>query len=162
MKQYIKFAILLSVIFQQAANATCEKSDVAKTAKEIFTNHRDFFSVDPVTIKSLLAPELFAVLADEYSCTSQGELCAIEADPWLDAQDGDIAEPIRFTVTNQGALTASVEMNYLFVLSETQKENKTVTLQLKKEQSDSCWLLDDFVTPQNKSFKKIVKQWHSR
>jgi hypothetical protein len=67
MKKYISFAILFIVIFQQAANATCEKSDAAKSAEEIFTNHRDFFSVDPVAIKSLLAPALFAVLADEYS-----------------------------------------------------------------------------------------------
>lgn len=154
-----RFSILILVFFKNLAYAECESTNVEKLAKIFFTSHRDFHYIDPLKIKHLLTPEFFIILENEYKCISQGELCAIEADPWLSAQDGEIAEPIRFHITSQTSLTASVEMNYLFSLSKTQKVNQTVTFEFQKVNNGSCWLLADFITPKEGSLKKYIQTW---
>src|SRR5690606_12661966 len=103
---------------------------------------------------SLLTTEFAEVLTKEYNCIAQGELCAIEADPWTGAQDGEIKEPISFTQTGKTDLSLMVSMSYLYVLSESQQQNQRVSMTFKKVQPDSCWLLSDFITPDNTSLKK--------
>lgn len=159
MKLHYRFAILILAFLQNTAYAGCENANVERLAKDFFTSHRNFYYAEPSEVKSLLTPEFYTTLENEYKCKSQGELCAIEADPWLSAQDGTIAEPISFSITKQTALNASVKMNYLFVLSKTQKENRAVTFQFLKISNGSCWLLEDFITPKEGSLKKYIQTW---
>jgi hypothetical protein len=157
----LHYGLVLSILgsFQGTAYAGCENANVEQLAKDFFSSHRNFYYVEPLEVKSLLTSEFYTILENEYNCKSEGELCAIEADPWLSAQDGAIAEPISFSITKQAALNASVKMNYLFVLSKTQKENRAVTFQYVKNSSGSCWLLADFITPKEGSLKKYIQTW---
>ncbi|GGY85645.1 hypothetical protein GCM10011613_33140 [Cellvibrio zantedeschiae] len=161
MKLLYRFALLILAFFQSIAYAGCENSSVEKFARDFFTFHRDFYYSEPSKVKNLLSPEFYNILENEYKCKSKGELCAIETDPWVSAQDGEIVEPISFIITSQAALSASVKVNYLFVLSKRQKENRAVTLQLLKLNNSSCWLLADLITPKEGSLKKYVQAWQS-
>jgi hypothetical protein len=161
MKSHYKFSLFILALFQNLAYAECESANVEKLAKSFFTFHRDFHNAEPLEVKSLVTPEFFTVLENEYKCKSKGELCAMEADPWLSAQDGEIEEPISFSITSESELNASVKMNYLFVLSKTQKKNQAVIFQFQKINNNSCWLLADFITPKEGSLKKQLQNWQS-
>ena len=162
MKLHYRLALLIFVFFQSTAHAECKGSSVEKLAKDFFTSHRNFSSAGPLAVKDLLTPDFYTVLEREAECTSEGELCAIEADPWMSAQDGEIEEPISFSITNQTTLKASVKMDYIFVISKTQKESRSVTLQFLKINNDTCWLLEDFITPKDGSLKKNMQAWYSQ
>jgi hypothetical protein len=36
-----------------------------------------------------VTPALFKLLEKEWACVAAGQVCAVDADPWLAAQDGD-------------------------------------------------------------------------
>ncbi len=97
MKLHYGFILIILGFFQGTAYAGCENANVEQLAKDFFGSHRNFYYVEPLEVKSLLTPEFYTILENEYKCKSEGELCAIEADPWLSAQDGAIAAPITLT-----------------------------------------------------------------
>ena len=142
-----------------SAYASCAIDDPAATAQSFYTKHTEFSSQDPAAFKALLTPRFFAALDMEYKC-AQGQICAIEADPWTDAQDGTIAKPVAFATTSNADGKAAVSMTYTFVLDKAHRKQKHTTLLLQRKSASECWLLDDAKGPRGDSLVQTIEKWH--
>jgi hypothetical protein len=142
-----------------SAHAACETDDPAAVAKAFYAKHAQFTSEDPAKIKTIVTSRLFSVLDREYKC-AQGQICALEADPWTDAQDGDIGKPVEFATASKSDMQASVSMTYTFVLDKAHREKKHVTLQLERKSPTDCWLLGDLVGPRGESLVQAMEKWY--
>src|ERR1700759_3951911 len=69
--------------------------DPVAIAKSFYTKHAAFASENPDKLKPVITDRFFIALNKEYKC-AQGEICAIESDPWTDAQNGKICKPVEF------------------------------------------------------------------
>nr|WP_252376797.1 hypothetical protein [Aeromonas hydrophila] len=147
MKGYCGLSVLLLALLGSPVHAACDKGVALRLAKAFWNEHKDFYYADPAPLKALLTPDFFAVLSSEAACNADGEVCAIDADPWINAQDGEVSEPVSFTLANQQEQGVTVRMQYLFALSDTQKEPQTVSLHFQKSGDNRCYLMDDFIPP---------------
>lgn len=143
------------------SSKTCLGQSAISAAKAFFEQHRDFHYENPTKIVDLITPKFYAALSTEYQCTKNGEICAIDADPWIAAQDGDISKPITFRLSSATTTTAIVRMNYIFSLSKTERTPQHVVFYLERKNQNACWLITDLITPQGKSLVKSIEDWHS-
>ena len=134
-------------------------SDPADAAKSFYSKHPNFYFDDPKTVSDLVAPRLLAALKLEYAC-AQGEICAVEAVPWTDAQDGDAAAPITFKALDQSVTHALVDMRYTFVMSASERRPQRVQLKFERSDPSACWLLSDLVEPSGDSLLTQLEKWH--
>ena len=135
--------------------------DPAESARSFYANHIDFNFENPATIKDIVTPRLLSALEREYQCAN-GNICAIEAVPWTDAQDGDIGKPITFRTTENNEVLASVRMSYIFVLSKAEKRPQSVTLKFQRSSGSGCWLLSDLISPKGLSLVTHLEKWHKK
>lgn len=156
-------AIILTFVMaslpSHSAHAACAITDPAAAAKSFYFGHAEFSWKDPAAFKSLLTPRLFAALDIEYKC-SDGQECAIGADPWTDAQDGTVSKPIAFATTRNAGGKAAVVMTYMFVLDKAHGKQQHATLLLQRASASECWLLDDVKGPRGDSLVQTIEQWH--
>lgn len=143
------------------AYAACASDDPAVAAKSFYTRHARFSSEDPARIKSIISPRLFEALNREYKC-AQGQICAIEADPWTDAQDGEIGKPVGFATASNSGVEATVSMTYPFVLDKAHPQQQRVTLLFRRESATDCWLLGDLIGPLGDSLLQSIEKWHEQ
>lgn len=156
-----KAAWVLTAAFTACgAIAACPSNDPAAIAQSFYTHHYNFYHGNPAGIKHLVTPRLFSALQSEYRCP-RGELCAIDSDPWLDAQDGKIAPPITFMPLSHSGTEAKVLMTYSFVL-DTERRPQHVTLILNRPTPSACLLVSDLVSPGGQSLVRHIENWHKK
>jgi len=157
------FALLLIFSVMMSSRAipltSCAGGDARSAAQRFFAAHARFYAENPARIRELVTPRFFAALERENKC-AEGAVCAIEAVPWTDAQDGNMEKPITFQVKNLTAEHATVEMRYVFALSRRQKQSQRVLLLMERHAADRCWLVADLVGPRGKSFIAHLEAWH--
>jgi len=158
LKATIVFTCLALSAFHGAC-AACATDDPAAVAKSFYTKHARFSSENPAKIKAVITSRLFSALDREYKC-AQGEICAIEADPWTDAQDGSIGKPVTFATASNSGVEASVTMTYPFVLDKTIHRQQQATLFLQRKSSGDCWLVNDLAGPRGESLLESIEKWH--
>ncbi|MCJ2367299.1 hypothetical protein [Aeromonas dhakensis] len=161
MKGYCGLSVLLLALLGSPVHAACDKGVALRLAKAFWSEHKDFYYADPAPLKALLTPDFFAVLSSEAECNADGEVCAIDADPWINAQDGEVSEPVSFTLAKEQKQGVTVRMHYLFALSDAQKEPQTVSLHFQKSGDNRCYLMDDFIPPGDGSLKQRLRQWQN-
>jgi hypothetical protein len=127
--------------------AACEPSDPVAFAREFYSKHRAFYFKETSGLRSNVAPSLFTALQAHYRCSASGELCHLDYDPWLGAQDGEISGPVSFLPETKKDLSVLVRMRYQFKIDNHPPVPHVVTLQLKRSVSLPCWQLVDLVTP---------------
>lgn len=163
LKAPVMRTLALSLVLLATSNdlaAACLGRDPMDAAKVFFAKHRDFYYGNPGKVAGLVSSRFYAALSAEYRC-AQGEVCAIEAPPWTDAQDGHIGEPITFHMQAASETRAEVFVRYTFELSETQRIPQAVSLRLERKGRDGCWAVADLVSPRGKSLVKAIEDWHS-
>ena len=143
------------------AYAACASDDPAVVAKSFHDKHAEFSSEDPAKIKTIITPRFFDALDREYKC-AQGDLCAIEADPWTDAQDGSVGKPIEFATVSNSGTEATVSMTYPFILDKAHREQKHATILLQRKSATECWLIGDLKGPLGESLLQNVEAWHKK
>jgi hypothetical protein len=139
----------------------CSSEGPAVAAKRFYRHHADFYSRDPVKIRAMVTPRFYAALEKEYACLGEGYICAVEAAPWVSAQDGDIREPITFETADKGGGEAEVRMSYTYYLSETRNWPQTVTLKLERRPGDTTWRIGDLIPPGGGSLLRQIEDWHA-
>ena len=155
----IKTLVCLMMLWGiRCASASCAIDDPAAVAKSFYSKHANFSSEDPARIEKITTRRFFDALDREYKC-AQGQICAIEADPWTDAQDGRIGKPVEFAVASNSGVEASVSMTYPFILGKTHGQ-KHVTLLLQRQSPGECWLLGDLVGPGGESLVRAIEEWY--
>ncbi len=162
MRLYFGLSALIYSLLIGPGYAACDNAATVKLAMAFWNEHRDFYYTEPAKVKALLTPAFFAVLSEEAKCNGEGEVCAIDADPWISAQDGEVTGPITFRLADQQDGIASVSMDYRFMLSETRQEPRAITFQFKTAGDRRCFLLDDFISPGEGSLKRHLQQWQAQ
>jgi hypothetical protein len=155
-------ALVCTVIFQFPALAQqkCRNDNPQFIAERFYSAHADFYYANPDEIKDVISNRFFIAMEKEYKC-KQGELCAIEANPWTDAQDGDMGKPVVFTTVSISEKKVLIQMDYTFMLSDIERRVQKVTLVFERLDTNACWLLSDFITPSGGSLLEYVEKWHS-
>ena len=135
---------VLALISAGPAAADCPKA--ADWARAFYSEHYSFYAGAPDPILEFTTPEFGALLKKEWAY-SKGEVGHMDYDPWLGAQDGEIAKPVRFSVETESPNMAVVSMSYPYVLDPKRPpERHTAHLVLRKREHE-CWHLHDFITP---------------
>jgi len=155
-RAFISFSLVLCLGSGPALADSCLGNDPLVAAKAFYQNHVDFYYADPAKLQGIIAPRLLKLLAMNYACEN-GEECALDSDPWVDAQDGDIAEPVTFDLGKHDGEQATVVMHYTFALSDTQRSPRQVALKMRK--SNQCWTVDDMITPLGNSLADEIDSW---
>ena len=133
------------------------QGNVEEIARNLYENYYDFYWKEIPGLSDYVTSDFYVSLLTEIKCK---EVCAIEAVPWLDAQEGEVSEPIGFKLEAETELESSVIMSYVFYLSETQKKPQTVHFIFFREAGDKPWKLSDFITPGGNSLRKQIDNWH--
>jgi hypothetical protein len=112
----LALAFCFGVVIAGPTSAACLGKDPLSATKAFYRHHVDFYYADPAKFKELVSPALFKVLAQEHAC-AQGQECALDSDPWMNAQDGNITPPITYNLGDHDAAQETVTMHYVFSLS---------------------------------------------
>jgi hypothetical protein len=152
-------ACMLALTALHSAYAACGSDDPIVVAQSFFAKHAQFSSENPSKIKTIVTARFFDALEREYTC-AQGDICAIEADPWTDAQDGKIGKPVEFAMVSNSGKEATVSITYPFILDKTQRGPKHASLVLRREAPTDCWLIGDLVGPRGDSLLQTIEKRH--
>ena len=159
-KQIVCLAVLCAVGFSTAQGASCLGQDPVETARNFHKKYRDFYARDTRPLASVLTPTFASVLQRNYDCQVREQgICAVDVDPWTNAQDGDVYNP-RFGIqTTVGELQATVAMDYLFKFDKKEKgKPQSVKLQLTRRDVKSCWLVDEFYAPDGVPLTRTIRK----
>lgn len=153
-------AIALSVLMSSVAAgsaAACVAPDPLATARYIH-DERLLFYADEGASADLISPALFKLLKRDWQCQAPGDICAIEADPWVNAQDGDVLGPIEYRELSNADGRAVVQMDYRFGFAENAADAQTqsTALVLVQDAGDHCWRLDDLRVNDAPSLKQLL------
>lgn len=126
----------------------CIRSDPARFAEQFFKAHRSFYLQETPALKPQVTIGLYRALRNHYRCAAAEGMCHLDYDPWLGAQDGEMAGTALFQVQHGDAASVQVAMTYRYML-EPGKPGRTrkVVLQLQPAQPPQCWQVDDLITP---------------
>ena len=154
------FALLTSFVSLNGF-AACLGAEPVDAARTFYNKHQDFHFGNPSKVEGAVSERLHNALMAEYMCP-KGDLCALETVPWTDAQDGDIGEPVTFTLVSSSKVTAVVLMHYVFVLSPTEQRPRSVKIHLERKSQNSCWVVSDLITPSGQSVVTFIENWHAK
>ena len=155
----IVLACLIALSAFHSAYAACATDDPAAVAKSFYSKHPQFSSENPAKIRTIITSRLFDALDREYKC-AQGQICALEADPWTDAQDGEIGKPVEFATASNSGVEATVSMTYPFILDKAHHRQQRATLLLQRKSATDCWLLNDLLGPRGESLLQTIEKWY--
>ncbi|MBH1634243.1 DUF3828 domain-containing protein [Stenotrophomonas maltophilia] len=145
----LMIAGLLLAPAAQAAPACQEPAAVARAFYDATTS--DGALLEPPS--ALVSPGFGKALRGERACQQREEgICTIDSDPWLDAQDGDIETPVRYSWKEASATAGEVEMRY-----SVWKKAYVTRLSMVR-QGQGCWQVDDILTNSGRSVRKILAQ----
>lgn len=152
-------ALLCGCAFSGIVSAACPATDPVATAQWVFKNHQNFYAFKKGSAE-YLSPALYGLLKTDWQCQKEGDECAIDGDPWTNAQDGDILQPPTYQLASSAANGAVVDMTYPFGWKGTpeQATQQTTHVSLVKNAA-SCWVLDDLTVDKNDSLAKTLKDY---
>lgn len=139
------------------ASAACLGATPLQAAHAWFERHYIFWNDPPAVLRDNFAPPLLALLLSEQACSEQG-VCAIGADPWLDAQDGEARDP-QFQVEAAGEGVSTVRLRYRFVLDDGAPA-PTQEVRLRFSGKARCWRASDLVGPDGRSLVQSLREYH--
>ena len=143
-----RLPVLILLAASASAGAACDTADPAAFAQRFFDTHRTFYFEETPALAQAVTAELHRALRNHYRCIEKEGLCHLDYDPWLGAQDGDIAGTPTFTArrTPQGGI--EVAMRYRFVLNPGEPgAPHEVVLRLQQTAPPQCWRVSDLITP---------------
>ncbi|MBB1628385.1 hypothetical protein A9974_24415 [Achromobacter sp. UMC71] len=135
-----------------AARANCPSPE--QWTRSFQQAHADFYRNPERHDPSLYTPGFDAALRGEWAY-AKGEVGHLDYDPWLGAQDGDMAASPVFDAESAPEGTAIVAMRYPFALEPGGPQVQQTVHLILKRQAPQCWRLDDFITPQGESLRRL-------
>lgn len=149
------FALAAALVgaFAAPAHAACLGETPLTAARAWFQQHYAFWNEPPAVLRELFAPPLLDLLEREQACTAEG-VCAIDADPWLDAQDGEARDPEYFAEGRD-----AVRLRYRYVLDERMPAQPR-ELRLRFSGADRCWRAADLIGPDGRSLLQALAAYH--
>jgi hypothetical protein len=158
MHRSLLFALVVAL---STAARACPASDPLDTARALHARHYVIDRNDQ-GLGEILSPALWGLLVKNWKCEDDGGgICAIEADPWTDAQDGEMLTPPTFRLVASTATTAKVEAAYRFGWKESADkatDEKSFVL-LVKDAKSSCWRVDDLIGAHGNSLARTLREY---
>lgn len=146
---------LLSLPGLVCSASGCEGAHPVEFAQKFFTEHRSFYYEETPALRSYVTPSLYRALQNHYRCAAADGICHLGYDPWLGAQDGDIAGVAVFSAKSVGPRRSAVTMAYQFEIEPGRPtKSHRVVLHLKAVPHPVCWQVSDLVTPLGHSLAK--------
>lgn len=145
-------AFVLALAAALPAAAACSGATPTAVAQSFYRSHYLFWDQAPQRLGDAVAAPLLALLRSEHACRDGGELCAIDADPWLGAQDGEAVDP-RFQAEGRDR----VRVAYRFELGEERSERSAQLLFVHER---GCWRIADLISPDGGSLRRSLAQFH--
>ena len=145
--------MIASLLLAPAAHAAPACEDAAGVARAFFeaTSGDDGRVLDAPA--ALVSPAFNKALREERACQVREEgICTIDSDPWLDAQDGDIDSPVRYSWKPVSATAGEVTLSY-----SVWKEAHVTRLPMVRK-GKGCWQVDDVITHSGQSVRRILAQ----
>jgi hypothetical protein len=141
-----------------AVALACPATTPVDTARWIYTTHADFYFRGEAKAQ-YLSSTLRELLNKDWKCQEPGDQCAIGANPWTSAQDGDVLKPVTWKLASASDKKAVVEMSYPFGSenSEIKPVAQTTSLSLIKNPGTQCWVLDDLTGPDGTSLLQALQ-----
>ena len=147
----------------QCARVPCGDTPPASArsrARELFERYPGF-AFDPAPAGALLTPALHALLQRDQACADEHGMCAIGADPWSAAQDGQMGEALGYRTLEvqrrvMGSPThARVEVCFRFILEPQSPQQRCATLAMERR-LHGPWQVDDLVDAQGQSLRQLL------
>ena len=139
---------LLCAPLVRAAPACAEATAVARAFHQATVDGG--LLVPPPTLVSAAFAQ---ALSGERDCQEREQgICTIDADPWLDAQDGDIEGAVEFSWSPTSPTAGVVEVRYR-VWGEPYRTRLPMV-----RQGPGCWQVDDVITNSGRSVRQILAQ----
>lgn len=148
-------ALLLAACADAAAQSCTPYPETF--AQGFYRSSYSFFNESPDQLGTQVSPPLLQLLREQRDCVERHGRCGLRYDPWLGAQDGSIAPPLRFERESQEGDRAVVAMRY----AGADGQARTVRLKLRRRVTSGCWQLEDLVTPLGDSVSAMLKAGRS-
>lgn len=141
------------------ATPECGIPDPAEFAQKFFLEHRSFYYEETPSLKQYVTPSLLDALQNHYRCAMAEGICHLDYEPWLGAQDGNIAGAAKFSTKSAGQGRAIVTMSYRFEIEPGKPTIvHRVKLYLAARGASGCWRVSDLVTPLGDSLAKSYRK----
>jgi hypothetical protein len=162
-----RYVVATALAWATQSGAACVADDPVATARWIYANDRGFAfhqsGRDLSKRVTYLSPALYALLRADWECQKVEEgICALDADPWLNAQDGEELPPVNFLLTSTVSSKATVTMTFRFGWQDTNSPVPVpaeARLELSRDAQSGCWQLDDLIGRKGVSLKKQLKDY---
>lgn len=146
---------MLDIIVMAAASATaaCVADTPVALAESLQANAYTFY-VYPDLARPYVSDAMHAALLREAACET--DLCALSADPWIDAQDGDIVGDVIGRERSRSPDGASVALCFDVAMGDTAQQCATITV---VRNAAGCWVVDDLVAASGRSLRKTLAEY---
>lgn len=147
--------MLIATLALAASAATCIAPTPTALADSLYGDAY-FFYVEAEQARPYVSDALHAALERDSACQTDG-ICAISADPWLDAQEGDIVGKPVARELSRSDTAAEVELCFDVSFGDT-AERQCPKLSLLLD-ANGCWVADDLVAASGTSLRRVFAEY---
>ena len=148
--------MLIATLALAAASATTCIADTPTALADSLYTDAYFFYVEAAQARPYVTDALHAALERDAACQVDG-ICAISADPWLDAQEGDILSKPVARERTRSETAAEVEVCFDVSFGDT-TERQCPTLGVVVD-AHGCWVVDDLVAASGTSLRRTFADY---
>jgi hypothetical protein len=159
---------VFALAYGAQVGATCIAEGPLETAQWIHSQERAFaFRADDAALgkrAAFLSAALHSLLLTEWKCQElEDGVCALESDPWINAQDGEELQPISFALSSVAGERATVRMTYRFGWRDVSTPAPVAAearLMMTYDAASGCWVLDDLIGGEGRSLRRQLQDYH--
>jgi len=145
---------LLATLPAHAAAPACKADGPLATARWVFEHAYHFYSQPAPDAAEYLSPALLSLLDKEWRCKAEaGSTCAFTGDPWIDADEGAVEDPVIFSL-----VASPIERRRVAVRFRFADEPARAELSLVQDATTQCWLVDDLAGRKNASLRRRLQE----
>jgi hypothetical protein len=144
-------ALVFAALAPSMAGA-CKAEGPLATARWVFEHAYHFTARPAADAGEYLSPALLALLEIEWRCKAAGGACALDGDPWIEAHEGEVLDPVVFSLVASPVERRRVAIRYFFGPEPARSELSLV------QGAAGCWLVDDLAGRKDTSLRRRLQQ----
>lgn len=134
----------------------CNAQSALQFSQVFYRDHYLFYAESPLP-EELYTVDFADVLTKHAECSGQNEMCYVNFNPWINAQDGYVDGEIMYSLRDIEEGVISVDLDYQFRVHSTLPSTpQKASLILHKTNAPLCWKIDDMILPDQTSMKAMM------